>query len=82
MANRRAERTALWQDSTFFQDSFFAPDSRMDGFGGTEFGSLTGRALAGADAERQRRASPANDLREGGGVVVDEEPGYAAPTRH
>ena len=82
VANRRAERTALWQDSTFFQDSFFAPDSRMDGFGGTEFGSLTGRALAGADAERQRRASPANDLRQGGGVVVDEEPGYAAPTRH
>ena len=26
--DRRAERTALWQDSTLFQDSFFAPDSR------------------------------------------------------
>ena len=82
VASRRAERTALWQDSTFFQDSFFAPDSRMDGFSGTEFGSLTGRALAGADADRQRRAAPANDRHEGGGVVVDEEPGYAAPTRH
>jgi hypothetical protein len=41
VASRRAERTALWQDSAFFQDSFFAPDSRLDGFGNTEFGSLT-----------------------------------------
>lgn len=82
VANRRAERTALWQDSTFFQDSFFAPDSRMDGFSGTEFGSLTGRALAASDAERLRRTSASGDLHEGGGVVVDEEPGYAAPTRH
>src|SRR5438552_3386040 len=36
VATRRAERTALWQDSTFFQDSFFAPDSRNDGPGNTE----------------------------------------------
>ena len=27
VASRRAERT-LWQDSTSFQDSFFAPDNR------------------------------------------------------
>src|SRR5450755_2119976 len=26
VANRRAQRTALWQDSSLFQDSFFAPD--------------------------------------------------------
>jgi hypothetical protein len=30
VATRRAERVALWQDSTFFQDSFFALDSRLD----------------------------------------------------
>jgi hypothetical protein len=36
VASRRAQRTALWQDSTVFQDSFFAPDSR-DGFGVSEF---------------------------------------------
>lgn len=82
VANRRAERTALWQDSTFFQDSFFAPDSRMDGFSGTEFGSLTGRALATTEAERARRASASSDLPGGGGVVVDEEPSYASSTRH
>jgi hypothetical protein len=27
---RRRERATLWQDSTFFQDSFFAPDNRLD----------------------------------------------------
>ena len=27
---RRRERATLWQDSTFFQDSFFAPDVRAD----------------------------------------------------
>ncbi len=51
VASRRAERTALWQDSAFFQDSFFAPDSRLDAFGSTEFGSLTsltGRPISGA----------------------------------
>lgn len=39
VASRRAERTALWQDSTVFQDSFFAPDSR-DGFASSEFAPL------------------------------------------
>jgi hypothetical protein len=33
VAARRAERTALWQDSSFFQDSFFAADPRLDGLG-------------------------------------------------
>jgi Protein of unknown function (DUF2726) len=28
--SRRRERAALWQDSSFFQDSFFAPDNRLD----------------------------------------------------
>ena len=27
---RRKERAALWQDSSFFQDSFFGPDNRFD----------------------------------------------------
>ena len=41
VANRRAQRTALWQDSSLFQDSFFAPDSRQDSLGNGEFASLT-----------------------------------------
>lgn len=36
---RRRERSALWQDSSFFQDSFFAPDNRLDN-------SLTGEPSA------------------------------------
>jgi hypothetical protein len=27
---RRPERATLWQDSSFFQDSFFAPDNRLE----------------------------------------------------
>ena len=41
VANRRAQRTALWQDSSLFQDSFFAPDSRTDSLGNSEFASLS-----------------------------------------
>ena len=28
--SRRRDRATLWQDSSFFQDSFFAPDNRLD----------------------------------------------------
>jgi hypothetical protein len=28
--SRRRERTTLWRDSGFFQDSFFAPESRRE----------------------------------------------------
>jgi hypothetical protein len=41
VATRRAQRSALWQDSSGFQDSFFAPDSRSDTLGNSEFASLT-----------------------------------------
>ncbi len=41
VATRRAQRSALWQDSSVFQDSFFAPDSRMDSLGNSEFASLS-----------------------------------------
>lgn len=83
VANRRAERTALWQDSAFFQDSFFAPDSRLDGFGSTEFGSLTsltGRPLRGAGGTS---VSPAADAAARSAkqkvVIPDEAPSSVAP---
>ena len=41
VATRRAQRSALWQDSSVFQDSFFAPDSRLDSLGNSEFASLS-----------------------------------------
>jgi Protein of unknown function (DUF2726) len=74
VASRRAERTALWQDSTVFQDSFFAPDSR-DGFASSEFAPrpsprpATPSGLGGLD----NRPDPLTGLEtdELGGVVVD-----------
>jgi len=71
VSSRRAERSALWQDSTSFQDSFFAPDNRLDTPGSSEFGShgpAKRRRGGGAD-------SMAGDLAEDdevAGVVVDE----------
>ena len=39
-AAKRRERSALWQDSGFFQDSFFGAERRRDTEPGSEFGSL------------------------------------------
>jgi len=75
VANRRAERTALWQDSTLFQDSFFAPDSRLDAFASSEFAtSLSERpsSLIGGHAD---------DRDDVGGVVVDNPP-VSSNARH
>jgi hypothetical protein len=46
VATRRAQRVALWQDSTLFHDSFFALDSRLDALGSDfiHFGSREGGA--------------------------------------
>jgi hypothetical protein len=57
--SRRRERTTLWQDSGFFQDSFFGTDTRGDL--ASEFGSLrgVGRDLPPGEA---------------GGAVVDDPP--------
>ncbi len=52
---RRRERATLWQDSTFFQDSFFAPDAR-----GLDV-SLTGE-LPSSDPSRTARASTSPDV--------------------
>jgi hypothetical protein len=52
VASRRAQRSAPWQDPANFQDSFFATDSRADGFANSEFASLPPGALAAAAAAR------------------------------
>ena len=89
VASRRAERTALWQDSSVFQDSFFAPDSRMDAAGNSEFAGLQAlpaltRARA-ADAARRLRSADHREQDEGpdsiGGIVTDE-PRIAVNSRH
>ncbi|MEP7294803.1 MAG: DUF2726 domain-containing protein [Burkholderiales bacterium] len=84
VASRRAERTALWQDSTVFQDSFFAPDSR-DGFSSSEFAPLPGaRPLRGgtqAAADEGPDTMPGLDSDEAAGVVVDT-PRFSSGSRH
>jgi hypothetical protein len=54
---RRRERATLWQDSSFFQDSFFAPDTRLDT-------SLTGGELPTTQPPRSARKAPDVDLSE------------------
>jgi hypothetical protein len=88
VATRRAERSALWQDSTLFQDSFFAPDNRLDGFGNSEFSGLPS-ALAAARTSAAANGSsagaflptepPEEDI---AGVVVDIPPRVTTGQRH
>jgi hypothetical protein len=77
VASRRKERTALWQDSGFFHDSFFAPDNRIDSGGASQFGSLSD-SPSGRQISREPPAAESDDV---GGVVVDP-PRYGTPIRH
>jgi hypothetical protein len=84
VASRRAERTALWQDSSVFQDSFFAPDSRLDTAGNSGFAALQlhqGGALHGRLSRGQPQDDDDDDDDGIGGVVTDE-PRIAANSRH
>ena len=88
VAHRRAERSALWQDSTLFQDSFFAPDNRQDGFGSSEFSGLSATptsrsATSGTVATPYRPSETASDdLGDDlGGVVVDASK-FSSRSRH
>ena len=90
VANRRAQRSALWQDSSLFQDSFFAPDNRFDSLGNSEFASLSastaGRAARngveppdmaanGRNGSHRHVGAPADaDADDIAAVVVDEAP--------
>ena len=84
VAHRRAERTALWQDSGMFQDSFFAPDSRAESLGNGEFASLAQVGRGYSSHLDPRRGSAASDpaREETAGVVVDEPAAFAPSTRH
>lgn len=92
VATRRAERTSLWQDSTMFQDSFFAPDSQRDSSGNSEFSPLaaaepmnpnersgSGRPLRGGVQMASPRTSSDDDAI--GGTVVDVLR-FSATSRH
>jgi Protein of unknown function (DUF2726) len=73
---RRRERATLWQDSSFFQDSFFAPDNRLDvslpeGSSGFESSRLEARTA---------RGGPAPDSPEG--LAVSEGERYPGTGTH
>lgn len=70
VANRRAERSALWQDSSLFQDSFFAMDSRFDSsFTSSDFSTLSDRN--DGPSVGNRTGGFGGDI---GGIVDDEDP--------
>jgi hypothetical protein len=63
VASRRRERTPLWQDSGFFQDSFFGPEGRSDAGPASELGSIgsIGGILRGGLTVREGTAPPVGD---------------------
>src|SRR5450755_1044132 len=97
VASRRAQRSALWQDSSLFQDSFFAPDNRLDSLGNSEFASLSfanprtpaTRGGNGHDATSgfvdggdAPYAVAKDDGDEPAGVVVDTPAPFASRSHH
>lgn len=74
-ASRRRERSALWHDSGFFQDSFFGIDSLRDTSPQSGFGGL------GVDPPRGRGGAPVVPPDDIGGVVVESTNAPPA-TRH
>jgi len=82
MPSRRRDRATLWQDSNFFQDSFFAPDNRSD-TPGSEFGALGGNSRPGVEVhEGPPTEPPTEPPPEGGAVVVDPPARVSSATRH
>ncbi len=74
VASRRRERSALWQDSGFFQDSFFGAESRSETGPASEFGAI-GSILRGGVAPRDLNPPPAEDKPDG-------DPPRTPPARH
>lgn len=72
--SRQGQRTALWQDSGFFQDSFFGPDSRAD-TGSSEFGAIS-RILRGGAGSSDHR--PQDEAQPGEGDSDKPPPAGAA----
>ena len=66
-APRRRERAPLWQDSGFFQDSFFGAESRADSGPVSEFGAISSILRSGVTV---RESTPAP----GSGEPPDTDP--------
>ncbi|MFO1222439.1 MAG: DUF2726 domain-containing protein [Burkholderiaceae bacterium] len=78
--SRRRDRATLWQDSNFFQDSFFAPDNRSDS-SGSEFGALNHAVeRPGLEVHEGPPTEPPTEPPPEGGAVVIDQPPHAAST--
>jgi len=76
VANRRRQRTALWQESGFFQDSFFGIDNLRDNGPASTFGVFL------EEATRTREGSSSTLPPDDAGGVVIESTRTASTTRH
>lgn len=74
VAKGRAQRSARWETSSTFNDSFFAPDSRMDGFGPSEYGGLATEVSTRFGSDLGQLPEAEADPHAIGGVVVDAPP--------
>jgi hypothetical protein len=79
--SRRRDRATLWQDSNFFQDSFFAPDNRSE-TPGSEFGTLSSDSRAGLEVHEGPPTEPPTEPPPEGGAIVVEAPRQPSTTRH
>jgi hypothetical protein len=60
-AARRRERAPLWQDSGFFQDSFFGAESRSDPGPASEFGAISSIVRSGVTVRELNALPDATD---------------------
>jgi hypothetical protein len=85
-SNRRRDRATLWQDSNFFQDSFFAPDNRSEpsASGSSEFGALGGNERPGLEVHEGPPTEPPTEppSEPAGAVVIEPARFTSPPTRH
>jgi hypothetical protein len=79
--SRRRDRATLWQDSNFFQDSFFAPDNRSETPGASEFGTLAGNSeRPGLEVHEGPPTEPPTEPPPEAGPAVVVEPARFTPT--
>jgi hypothetical protein len=84
--SRRRERATLWQDSSFFQDSFFAPDNRLDVTTPGELNSAfdSSRIDASRVESRSSRPAPLNPQAPDNldGLIISESDRYPGTGTH
>jgi hypothetical protein len=74
-ASRRRERSPLWQDSGFFQDSFFGAESRSDAGPASEFGAVSSTLRSGVTVRESNAPHAADE-------PPDTDPNPQPRTRH